>query len=371
MGDRIHSLDTVKGVALLGVFFLHARWMYVGAGGPVEDTAGFLLMNLSRLAVPLFFLTSGYLLYMKLDSLDQDEGREYAKGFLKKIMEAYLAGTALFYSLSVLALELNNYLQLSSITYWVSIKMTPAEAVWNLMYKGVLGAEHLWFLVALFYSVLLVYLSYRYGQFMKLLAASILLHVTGILSRIYMVTDRIPVPPDDALFFGLFFTAAGFYINREDIWQDKTGESFLGAAFFASLLYFGERVYLSMQPAYDPFFWGNYSFTTSAAAITIFLYILSRRELGKETLFNRYGKNTLWIYIIHPIGLGVLVGLAGFAERYTGIEIMSNLIFNIFATIVAYFGISELVLNHEKSTLRCSISEKAEELVSRVWSKLT
>ena len=67
---RIHSLDTLKGIALFFVVYIHARSFL--STWTVMENFNFLLANLSRFAVPAFFMTSGFLLALKLG---EDSGR--------------------------------------------------------------------------------------------------------------------------------------------------------------------------------------------------------------------------------------------------------------------------------------------------------
>jgi hypothetical protein len=223
-------------------------------------------------------------------------------------------------------------------------------------------------LIALFHSILFVYLAYRYGHFLKLLAASAVLHLTGILSRAYMVLE-LPVPKDDALFFGLFFTAAGFYINREKPWSGKPRNFLFGAAVLTNILHIGERIFLSTKPVHEPFFWANYSFLTSAAAITIFIYLLDHIEFGKDSFFNRYGKHTLWIYILHPLTLGALIGIAGLSGQQLGVELGGNMITTLIITVLGYFGTAELVVRYGGSSPVRTVSEKVDRMISRLKEK--
>ncbi|EGQ42770.1 MAG: uncharacterized protein conserved in bacteria [Candidatus Nanosalina sp. J07AB43] len=351
MSERIHSLDTVKGVALLAIFFQHARWMYVGSGGEAATTAGFILMNITRLAVPLFFLTSGYLLYMKLNKLNTKSGKTYIRKYLKKIGVAYLAGTALFYTISLAALEVNKYLQMESITYWVSMDNTLQQAAWSLLYQGIFGAEHLWFLTALFYSALIIYVAQRYGYFTELFVISGILHIVGILSQTYLVLDHIPVPPDDAVFFGLFFTAAGYYINKKNIKEKLSFKYLIPVGILVNILHLVERYYITTQLGYEPYFWNSYSFLTFGSAALIFIYILKKTGLGRKSFFNKVGQKTLWIYILHPLGLGAIIGATILSTQQVSWNPESFLIVNIVIAFVGYIAVSAAILKYKQSDL--------------------
>lgn len=358
MGDRIYSLDTVKGLALLMVFFLHARWPNVGSSVNTQSIE-FILLSLSRLAVPLFFLTSGYLLKMKLETREtpQEEWR-YCKKFLKKIGFYYVIASIIFLALKLVAVSVNRYLKLEEVSRSVSLNLQWPDILFHIFYSGKIGGDHIWFLLALFYSVLLIYLFYRYGQFKKLLAGAIALHVIGILSRAYMILDQLPVPRDDLLFFGLAFTCLGFYVRDKNLAQKKSTQFFLKAALVTNILHISERLFLTFSSinAQQPFFWMNYSFLTAPAAITIFLYVLRRKDFGKNSRINEYGQQTLWIYILHIVALGLLIGTVSLLNPFPGFKAMENFFFTILVTLVGYFGSAEIIL-----TVLSSRNRKPEE----------
>ncbi|MFB6241582.1 MAG: acyltransferase family protein [Candidatus Nanosalina sp.] len=345
MADRIESLDTLKGFALLFVFYIHAALSYFGAESILEETLGFIFITFSRLAVPLFFLTSGYLLKMKLELQEsQKRERSYTRKFAEKIGKYYLIGSGIFLFLQLAALQINSYLELEIVVKFITLNLGWPEVLYSALYTGKFGAEHLWFLLALFYSVITVYLFYRYDRFEELLGGALLLHAVGILSRAYGVLDQIPVPRDDFLFFGLAFTALGFYVRKKKLEDFRSGRFFLGAAVFVNLLHLAERAMLSVLGGYEPYFWANYSFLTAPAALTVFLYFLNWPDLGENWRINRYGRNTLWIYILHPAVLGVVMGIGALLSQRLGFTLMESLVWTVFATLTAYYLGSELVL---------------------------
>lgn len=330
------------------VFFLHARWSYVG-GQPLQESIGFTLMTLSRLAVPIFFLTSGYLMKMKLDSEKDETG--YCERYLKKIGIYYAIGTFIFFGMKLLALTLNNYLNLK-VASPLELKILSSKGLFHLFYTGRATGEHLWFLPALFYSVGLIYISYRYDVFNKLLGAAIAFHLVAILSRTYMLYN-LPIPQDDALFFGLAFTATGFYIRKKEVRNLLSASLLLKTAVLVNILHFGERILITIAfENYTPYFWGNYSLLTAPAAITVFLYFLKKKNLAIESRINCYGKKTLWIYILHPILIGLLVGLGGIMAQNGGNFIVENIGWSIGVTLIAFFGLSEIVIRSPVKRLR-------------------
>lgn len=353
MVDRIYSLDTLKGLALFFVFFIHVKWSSIG-GPPIQEMTGFTMMTFSRLAVPVFFLTSGYLLKMKLER-ESNEASYFMK-YLKKLGIYYVIGSSIFLLMKPLAFRLNKIFEVGIVSN-LELKLLGSKSLFHTFYTGKATGEHLWFLLALFYSVALIYLSYRYDVFEELFGTAILLHLTAVLSRSYLVYDQLPIPQDDALFFGLFFTAAGFYLKKESI-ERKFGELlFLKLAILANILHLLERIGMTLLfESYTPYFWGNYSLLTAPAAITLFLYFLKRNELGKNSRINRYGRKTLWIYILHPIILAIFLGIGGLITQKGVNFIIENIWLSILVTLLAYFSLSEILTGSLIQMIRSKIS---------------
>ena len=110
---------------------------------------------------------------------------------------------------------------------------------------------------------------------------------------------------------------------------------------------------------------------TAPAAIALFIYFLRRKEFGKNTLFNRYGENTLWIYILHPVILGVLIGVVGVIGQELSVNLMNSMILTILITLVAYFVLSTLVLRYSGNVLRPMISKtkfRIKLVHEKVWN---
>jgi surface polysaccharide O-acyltransferase-like enzyme len=360
VADRIYSLDTLKGLALLFVFFIHVRWSSVG--GPLsQELVGFTLMTFSRLAVPVFFLTSGYLLKMKLEK--ESNETSYCIRYLKKIGLFYVIGSFIFLFMKLLVFRLNRILEVDAVST-LELKLLGPEAFFHTFYSGKVAGEHLWFLLALFYSVTLIYLSYRYDVFEEIFGISIVLHLVAVLSRSYMVYDQLPIPQDDALFFGLFFTAAGFYLKKKEIGSMFTDQVLLRLAILANSLHLLERLGMTLMfESYTPYFWGNYSLFTAPAAITLFLYFLKKMKMGKNSRINTYGRNTLWIYILHPIMLAVILGIGGITTGRGVSFIVENIWLSMLVTLVAYLSLSEIVIRTPQGKIKTKIFRVSKSIL--------
>jgi peptidoglycan/LPS O-acetylase OafA/YrhL len=112
MPRRLHSLDLLRGVAILGVMLVHWPGTAGGRGGPLAHGVG-VVAGLGFFGVDLFFVLSGFLISgLLFDELDRTgriaAGRFWLRrGF--KIWPAYFAGYGLF-------------------TVAVALQMTPERA---------------------------------------------------------------------------------------------------------------------------------------------------------------------------------------------------------------------------------------------------
>jgi surface polysaccharide O-acyltransferase-like enzyme len=332
---RIDSLDTLKGLALLAVFFIHARGSFID-NYHVNSVAGFILINTARFAVPVFFLISGYLLHLKL----QQKGRDYGVKYLKSVGKYYVLGSIIWLGIQLPILYLNRFTEVKSISQVIQFNLNPI----NIFYLGDAVSTHLWFLTALFLSTSAVYVADRFNLVRWLLGSSLIIHVIGILSQAYQVSLGIAIPRTDALFFGLFFTTAGFYIRGREPKLEKISSLLLKISALSIILHIVERLAISIVlNSSAPFQWSDYSFMTAPMAISIFLYTLSRPEAGEKSIFNRYGKHSLWGYILHPAFLGLLIAISQFLGTFAGLKLMDSILWSIIITGISYVITMEII----------------------------
>lgn len=329
MTERINSLDTLKGLAIIFVIYIHSKPFF--SEGTVAESLSFVLGNVSRFAIPAFFLTSGFLLSRKMG---EDGGLSFAKRQLEKVSTYYIFASAVYLLPIVAIISANQFLQLNVVSNWLGLNLISFQGLFNFLYIGKAIAPFLWFFTALFYSLAIVYFFNRRYDIKYLVLLSGIFHTVAILSNIYQIFEGLPVPMEDAVFFGLFFTSTGFWIGREKIQELWSGKAFFTLTGVFFLLHLAERGFISATvPSlntyfWDSFYWGPYSFFTAPMAVFLFLYILKRPELGKNTRINLYGRYTLTGYIIHPIVIGSLVGLSLFISSLTDFSVTGTMIWD-------------------------------------------
>jgi surface polysaccharide O-acyltransferase-like enzyme len=343
--DRIHSLDALKGVALLAVFFIHARGSFI-ENYQVNTIPGFILINTARFAVPVFFLISGYIFHVKTEN---HGSWSYTKKYLKNVGKYYILGSVFWLVIQAAILFVNSFLEIEMLSGYIQLKIFSLESI---LYFGDAVSPHLWFLTALFISIALIHLFDRINRFKTLFGLSTILHLIGILSIAYHVPVGFKVPINDALFFGLFLTSAGYYIEEKKPELKERRKLLLSSTVILIVLHLVERTALAViLNSSPPYKWSGFSFLTAPMSISIFLYALSRPELGEDSRLSEYGRETLWGYILHPAVLGLLIGLTTLIEVWTNLNLLQNVLWSIFITLTAYIGTMEFLCSSWREKL--------------------
>lgn len=342
--ERIDSLDTLKGLALLAVVIIHIRGSFLTTQGLENGLIDLTIFSISRFGVPMFFLISGFLLKKKFEEKDEDR---YTKKYLKKLLFYYLLASGLYLVLqsALVVVEAN-----TGVTFPrdISMEISLFEGVYGLLYTGTAVRGSLWFFPALAISAGLIYSSEKLGRFNILLGLSMILHFLGILSNTYGMIN-IPIPPRDALFFGLLYTAVGFKLGEIGVKKMSLySTEFIVASAIFLLMNIVENLVL-MNATGTSFIFQDYSFFTLPFAVSIFLLGLTDPGLGANTRISLYGEYTLLGYIFHQIGGGILTGLTIGLGSLTGLQLLADSYWNLGLTLLTYVLTMETVIYYRKN----------------------
>jgi peptidoglycan/LPS O-acetylase OafA/YrhL len=214
MGERIHSIDSLRAIAVFFVVIAHVQ-PFAGFG-IYGNYIYFVLDTIGQFDVPFFFVTSGYFLTSKLDS---GSIKSTVRSSFQKLSSLYLFGISLY---------------ISAVTFTTGIALlsgrkpgiSPNGLFENLspvgvIYYGDAIAPPLWFLTALFFAICLVSLFVTLEKTRYLLPVAATAHVLGLIGQSYPMIAKFPVPTRDVLFFGFFYVALGFWI-RSAQWSPST-----------------------------------------------------------------------------------------------------------------------------------------------------
>ena len=302
MAQRISSLDAARIVAMLFVVMIHTDpFAGVNAYG---NMVTFAIKTTGRFAVPFFFLTSGYLFALKIQSSDRDP-TDYVKNRAAMIASFYVFGLVLaaptFLAGRLVRAAIDGR-SLGETTVESLAEFTDPVAQF---YYGTSVSDILWFLPALLFSFLLVYLFIRLDRPQYLLPVAAGLHIVGLLGGTYTMFFDLSFEIRDALFFGFFYTSLGYTIRARD-WV-PSGEQhrlYLGLTLLFGLLQLIEYYVVGYPLRGEPFgsyiYSPSYGIATALFTASLFLFLLSRPQLGADTPLPSWGKYAVGIYVVHP-----------------------------------------------------------------------
>lgn len=324
-------------IAMVFVIFIHTDpFEGVGTYGNIIN---FLIETSARFAVPFFFMTSGYFFAMKIGR--KDPGAYLAKR-VATISSIYVFGLILSFPVFLADTVVRAGIESRAIVNSAILRLIGFVSPFELIYYGDSVSEILWFLPALLFSLTFIYLFVRTDKTEYLLPVSIGLHVIGLLGASYTMFVDVPFRIRDALFFGFFYTSLGYYISSHD-WQPDTERSvlYLGATVLFGALHLGERYVLGYvlteqtvtQGVYSP----SYTIGTALLTVSLFLFLLSRPELGTSTLLPSWGKYAVGVYVTHPPVLFVLQKTSE-ALGAVGYDVSNTIVWHFVLTPATFFG---------------------------------
>lgn len=208
------AIDIAKLISALLVVSIHTFPFL-----DINENANFVLVSIiARLAVPFFFITSGYFFFRKIDfhkKWNDEENIQKWKHYVWRLLKLYIIW-------SIIYLPYNAVLLYSKGFVWTDI----IRYIRDFLFTG--SFYHLWFLPALIFAVSMVYfLIFKIGM-KKTLLISFILYIIGMLGNIYQpLINMIPGVSSvfhmymqifgttrNGLFFGMIFIALGCYVAR-------------------------------------------------------------------------------------------------------------------------------------------------------------
>lgn len=298
-----NAIDLMKFISAFLVIGIHT--------GPLLDInvfANFVFVQiLARLAVPFFFITSGYFFFLKIDSSKgyKDKGNlTYLKTYLLRIFKIYIIWSILYLPFNIVALYQAESINIASMVGYLR----------DFLFTG--SFYHLWFLPALLFAISVVYvLICKVGTKVTFIL-SIVLYGIGMLGNIYptflaeipgisnvfALYMKVFTTTRNGLFFGMIFVVGGAIFAQHTITRSKHNLGVLFSISFALLV--AECLILrelgNMQDLSSMYIM---LFPTVA---TLFL-LLTRIDLKPRTCYKEMRTLSLLIYVSHIIFVTILL----------------------------------------------------------------
>lgn len=352
--ERNYALDYFKFWAIFFVVSVHTG-PFIGTKVLSIDGEyiNFIINTFARFGVPFFFVVSGFLFGQKI--LITINTKEYFKRYLKKILKLFIYWYIFYvmynFTLIIVKAILKGISLKEEIVNYFTSFIGVKESMLFIIYGGIAGpnTNHLWYLSALIWCIIIVYIFDKINQLNILLFISFLLNVIGLFGQTYAgILDLelfgYNVQTRDAVFFGLFYTTLGCYFAFNYNWiKQKTdrlkSSTFIALFFVFSIIQIGERVMAHI-------FWENeiraedFYLSTIFLTTCLFLFVMKNGHIGKKSILTKVGKNSVGIYVSHALFINLTFAIF----EFLGIDIRESIIFHLLFTPFV-FVISYLFYN--------------------------
>lgn len=286
--DQLHvhyeNLDFVRFLFAIFVLLLHMR-PFLG----YNDQLDLAFNNIvSRICVPLFFMTTGYFCAKK-----QQVQPAYIKSYIKNMIPTYLVWSILYLPFGMYAL----------LEMGIDGKLMPLALLVGLLYLGTY--YHLWYFPALFFSLWILNIWKKHFSMRSLLVLSFLLLCFGASETYYGILPlqlqhllstyyfKYFYTTRNFLFFGLFYVTLGYCIGlKKNAYVSYSFVKFLLCCF----LLVAEVFFLQSTDRLDS------NILLSCVPLSYFLFItlihtksivLWKQKIALRNLYK-------YVYFLHP-----------------------------------------------------------------------
>lgn len=308
MKRNYNAIDAMKYVCAILVIVVHTS--------PVIETSPFfnhILINLfGRIAVPFFFISSGYFLRKQMM---KDETFKISS-YLKKLCKMYL-----FWSIVYIPAGLHYLNEMGSIPP----SLYPVALIVAIGYIGTYF--HLWYIPAIMFSTVFVSKLLKKSNYKVLLVVTVLLYLFGcietynsflspsIQAHVIEPYMRIFITTRNGLLLASFFVASGFFICEFEKRFTSKRNKYLALLFFVFLCI--ESILLYQKETI------NMNFLLSLVPFTFFFFLsLLQIQWNVSINFSKLRVWSTYYYYVHAM-----------------------FIF-LFPLILSYFGLDWVYLKH-------------------------
>lgn len=284
---RNSCIDAFRVIAIFMVVIIHK---------PFPGQLYWLLEPITKIAVPIFFMIAGYY------CLEIDKNRDKIKNQAIRIFKYFIYASIFYLIWSFITFSHQDFMDGFSLQSIVKLILANNTSF---------GLQ-LWFLSALFYSLIFVYLCSYLKNYKVIYNLIPILFLFNLILGNYSIlvfghSAHIPGFPDiphsltrNWLFFGVPFVLLGnyIYINKDRILSLVNNKLLLILTILFGSLSILEKQLLCHFYVYTTI--GVIYIGTVFFALFVFLYLLKNPQLGASSTWEFIGKKyVLTIYVIH------------------------------------------------------------------------
>lgn len=325
---KIASLELARVLAIFAIIGLHCQMAMSYFQFNEIPWVGYIINQLARFAVPLFFLLSGYFIQPKLSAQPLNTLKHYAQ----PIAKVWLVWSIICLLVPFNALNVAQHGYLGERQgYWGYLMSAPL----NSALEG--GLVHLWFLPALVIAVAILASLIHLKQTKLMLPLAIMLYVYGVLAGSYQDLTQLWTPffTRNGPFFSTLMVLIGFMF-REHKFTVSAAQA-VALMLTGMGLHFAEAYWLM---GYDvPFNGHDFLFGTGLWGAGVFLWFLSKPTLGNHPWVFAISKSMLGIYVSHLLIVIMMMNVTGFLQLT---DLPKDIVVYIGALIVTFLLVKGL-----------------------------
>ncbi len=302
--QRIKSVDLFRFLAIVAVIIIHISWFKDNAtlnASNIAQAPYFLFNQLSRFAVPFFFILSGYFWGVKTPKNTHMLANSLP--MIKKLLFLFVIWSVIYLlPYNVGAIYEYGISGPLKVAYWqfTSLWQNPITTLMQ-------GTKvHLWFLMALLNALLITAFLVQYKQIKLLILIAFALYFIGLLAKAYSQTAwgiSLNFETRHGPFFSTIFFVTGYLLSTKKItihWFNY-GLVFLC---MGATLHFLESYFLWQHYKVLPLH--EYLIGTYFVGIGVAMIALSNKSCLRYNALSQLGKLTLGIYVVHYIYVDIL-----------------------------------------------------------------
>ncbi|SMY33332.1 acyltransferase [Photobacterium andalusiense] len=288
--SRVASFECGRIIATIAIIALHCQIFMQAPLFNGQPLLGMGLNQMSRFAVPLFFIMAGYFIQPRLTTERIPYLWRYARPLL--IMWASWSIIYLILPFNFHIVATDGYFAERGM-YWQKLLATPL----NTLFEG--GLVHLWYIPGLLSGLTVITILLRFKLERLIIPVASGLFIFGLMAGSYsQMTDlSSPIFTRNGPFFSTFMIMLGFEVRRRNISISLKYSIIMLIIGFA--LFISEANYLSLQE--NGAFFHDFLFGTPLWALGIFFVLLAKPNFGDNKITHALSKDVLGIYLCHLI----------------------------------------------------------------------
>lgn len=295
---------------------------------------------ITRIAVPFFFMASGFFLKIKIDGAGNWlEIQKIVKAYVKKLLLLYIIWSIIYLPCSIYIIIKSN----KSIFLYIQ----------ECLFEG--SHVHLWYLPALLVASFLAIVIYKRIGLKKAITLSTSLYILGLLDISYYgiiknqvilnaieIYDKIFLTTRNGFFYGLIFVLLGFYATEKDYEQKRNIVCFI-MSFVALLI----EIYILRYCGIAR----NYDMLLFSVPATFYLFkIIQQIHIKDKDIYYYLRKFSSYIYFLH-LWIAFLLSVLVTKVLHININSLVNCLSVLCVLVLSYIGIMKVKSKKLRSVL--------------------